>query len=136
MEMVRSAAIRVKTIAEMDSRIKTMATVNEFDLCPVEDSWTKAIHKIKKVLDVVDDQSSGIERSWKRVDPNLSLWDIFLLEYACRTGEMQNHEPMATHVDGNTSHFLESYFAIGKCAQETKKAARKWLKKWCQQHWS
>ena len=44
----------------------------------------------------------------------MSIWKSVLLEYALTTGEMRNHENLKAHVDGNTSHFMETMTIFGR----------------------
>ena len=48
----------------------------------------------------------------------LSDFDCVLLEYACGTGEMRNHQPLRAHVDGNKSHPVESMMIFGKVSED------------------
>ena len=56
----------------------------------------------------------GEFENWKVTDPTLSNFDCVLLEYACGTGEMRNHQPLRAHTDSNKSHPVESLMLFGK----------------------
>ena len=43
-----------------------------------------------------------------------TLWKAILLEWACCTGEMCNHEALAAHKDGNRSHPVETLTLFGR----------------------
>jgi hypothetical protein len=43
-----------------------------------------------------------------------SLWEAILLEWACWTGEMCNHQALAAHKDGNRSHPMETLTLFGR----------------------
>jgi hypothetical protein len=47
----------------------------------------------------------------------LSDFECVLLEYACGTGEMRNHQALCAHTDTNRSHPVESMMIFGKVPQ-------------------
>jgi hypothetical protein len=99
----------------MMSRIRTPSVLEMLKLTrPTEKKgvwegvWDTIIAAIKK-----NGNSESINE-WKRVDCELSHWEIVLLEWAASTGEMRNHEACHSHEDGNNSHFLETVWFGGK----------------------
>jgi len=55
-------------------------------------------------------------QEWKSIDPKLDDIECSLLEYACGTGDMRNHQPLFAHCDTNKSHPLKSMMVFGKLA--------------------
>jgi len=55
------------------------------------------------------------QNEWWQVDPTLSKWQAFLLEYALQTGELINQHQMCAHRDRSQGHILETMMLIGKC---------------------
>lgn len=97
---------RIKTIAEMRSRLRGFAAVEITNLTKGAPIWESFIASIGI--------AESTQLAWKALDPRLSFFDIVLLEWACSTGEMRNHQALAAHVDGNKSHFMEAYTVWGK----------------------
>lgn len=50
---------------------------------------------------------------WTHLDPNMSLWDVVLLEWSCLFGEDLTHQATTCHVDGKGP---ETYSLFGKIA--------------------
>jgi hypothetical protein len=102
--------LRMKLIGEMKSRIyfllilvmKNMGSANE-----LFKSFGTAVDRIK---------NGG--KKWKSEDSLLTDFECVLLEYACGTGEMRNHQALHAHTDRNRSHPVESMMIFGKVAQE------------------
>ena len=101
---------RLKTLLEMQSRLKALLVIQKLQLnhnIPIWTTFHNAIqqtqHKLKTKL-----------CSWRMIDPALSFFQIVLLEWAATTGDMQNHRALAAHTDGNKSHFLESMTVFGR----------------------
>ena len=97
---------RNKTLAEMKSRLRAMVIIETTKLIPNGQVWGSFIDSIRRAEHKISD--------WQSINSSLSFFDIVLLEYACGTGEMRNHQALATHIDKNTSHPLESYTLWGK----------------------
>lgn len=51
----------------------------------------------------------------------LSDFECVLLEYACGTGEMRNHQALFAHTDTNRSHPVESMMVFGKVPEGDKR---------------
>jgi hypothetical protein len=102
--------LRMKLIGEMKSRIyfllilvmKNMGSANE-----LFKSFGTAVDRIK---------NGG--KKWKSEDSLLTDFECVLLEYACGTGEMRNHQALHAHTDRNRSHPVESMMIFGKVAEE------------------
>jgi len=87
---------------EMKSRMQAFAIILGLGL----DTFPRLFGTFQEAMDRVQIKSCQME--WHEVDPTLTLFEILLLEYACGTGEMRNHQALAAHVDANKSHPLES----------------------------
>ena len=104
--------LRMKLIGEMKSRIyfllilvmKNMGSANE-----LFKSFGAAVDRIK----------NG-KKKWKSEDSLLTDFECVLLEYACGTGEMRNHQALHAHTDTNRSHPVESTMLFGKVPQDNK----------------
>jgi hypothetical protein len=59
-------------------------------------------------------QQDKTDSEWKSADACLTDFDCVLLEYACGTGEMRNHQALHAHTDSNKSHPVESMMLFGK----------------------
>ena len=53
-------------------------------------------------------------KEWTDIDPSLSEWEIFLLEYSLMTGEIANDAPLAAHLDKSKGHLIETMFYVAK----------------------
>ena len=106
-----SKAYRDKLLVEMASRLRALAIVSHFKLEPeTERLWSTFATAVKEI----SSPASKARMQWLAVDSELTNWEIVLLVYACGTGEMRNHQPVAAHVDVNKSHCLESMMLFGK----------------------
>jgi hypothetical protein len=95
-------------IGEMKSRLRAFAIIVELELDTFDSvfgSFIKAIGRLQK---------GKCKEKWHRIDVSLSVFDMLLLEYACGTGEMRNHQALATHPDENKSHHQETMNLIGR----------------------
>jgi hypothetical protein len=121
-ELHYDAAVRRKTINEMESRIKSLVISTEYKMETKDTIWNTFLVAAQKT-------NEEMIRYWKKIDQNLSPWEIFLIIYAGNTGEMQNHQAMGLHVDGNRSHFAESMTMWGKvpkgCTENKNSLVRK-----------
>jgi hypothetical protein len=99
---------RQKLIAEMKSRFLFLLIVVE---CGLGDA-TKLFSSFAEACG----RHIGDSQQWKKRDVALSEFDCLLLEYACGTGEMRNHQPLSAHKDSNKSHPVESMTVFGKVA--------------------
>jgi hypothetical protein len=95
-----------KTLAEMKSRLRAMVTIEATKMIPDGQVWGSFISSIRRAENTFAD--------WQLINSGLSFFDVVLLEYACGTGEMRNHQALSTHIDSNKSHPLESYTLWGK----------------------
>jgi hypothetical protein len=107
---------RDRMIKEMESRVRALCIVDHYKLHTHGKS-----HEIFKTLTQsvirVYSENSAVLKWWKALLPGIDDWHVVLLEYACRTGEMRNHQAVAVHTDGNVSHFLETMVLYGRTLQ-------------------
>jgi hypothetical protein len=104
--------LRRKLIGEMKSRLeflmilvhKNMGTANE-----LFGSFANAVRRVQKD-----------PMAWMSADACLTDFECVLLEYACGTGEMRNHQALHAHTDTNRSHPVESMMLFGKVPQDNK----------------
>ena len=114
--LLQHKCVREKTIVEMKSRVKALVLVDHLGL--VNSSFPG---RSMAGLDQAFDRYAINEQCWIEADPGLSPFEMVLLEYACGTGEMRNHQALAAHKDSNKSHFMESmtlFGRIGKCSKK------------------
>lgn len=101
--------MREKLIGEMRSRLAFLLVLvekNMEDPIKLFASFGEAVMRSKNNDD------------WKNVDAGLSEFERVLLEYACGTGDMRNHQALFAHKDKNKSHPLESMMVFGKVPEE------------------
>ena len=91
-------------MGEIKSRLEFLLLLVQYNIDEVTTLFTSFAHAVTKC-------NPG---EWKSVDSNLNDMECVLLEYACNTGEMHNHQPLFAHTDGNPSHPLESLMISGK----------------------
>jgi hypothetical protein len=120
---VLGRALRCKTKKEMASRVRALAVIAQEGLRSVEE----CVATLQEAIDEMDDKE--LVKVYKAVDEDLSLWEMVLIKWACRTGEMKNHQALACHVDANKSHFLESMMLFGKIAETDTTSATTLVKK-------
>ena len=96
--------IRKKLLGEMKSRLEFLLLLVQYNIDEVTTLFTSFAHAVTKCN----------PEEWKNVDSNLNDMECVLLEYACNTGEMRNHQPLFAHTDGNPSHPVESLMIFGK----------------------
>jgi hypothetical protein len=108
-EALLSSCYRRLLIKEMLSRVRCLAAASLLQLTPLTlaQPW-------KKLEDAIDRRHSLASNKWHLCDRSLTCWEAILLEWACSTGEMRNHEACCTHQDGNKSHFMETMWLGGK----------------------
>ena len=104
--------LRMKLIGEMKSRIY-------FLLILVMKNMGSASELFKSFGTAVDRIKNG-KKKWKSEDSLLTDFECVLLEYACGTGEMHNHQALHAHTDTNRSHPVESMMFFGKVPQDNK----------------
>ena len=92
----RDEHLREKLIEEMKSRLVFLMVLVSFQL-----GLTCEGHCNNLFASFADVVLRGEFENWKVTDPTLSNFDCVLLEYACSTGEMRNHQPLRAHTDGN-----------------------------------
>jgi hypothetical protein len=102
--------LRMKLIEEMKSRL-------EFLMILVQKNMGSASELFKSFGAAVDRMQGEIQ-GWKSVDGCLTDFECVLLEYACGTGEMRNHQTLHAHTDDNRSHSVESMMLFGKVPKE------------------
>ena len=88
----------------MKSRLEFLLLLVQYNIDEVTTLFTSFAHAVTKC-------NPG---EWKSIDSGLNDMECVLLEYACNTGEMRNHQPLFAHTDGNPSHPLESLMIFGK----------------------
>jgi hypothetical protein len=98
--------LRRKLIEEMRSRL-------DFLMILVQKKMGLASVLFKSFGAAVD-RIQGEIQGWKAVDGCLTDFECVLLEYACGTGEMRNHQTLHAHTDANRSHPVESMMLFGK----------------------
>jgi hypothetical protein len=106
--------LREKLLKEMHSRILFLMIAVHYKL----DVATSLFTTLGKAVE----NASAEKQSWLTIDPMLTDYEIVLLEYACGTGEMRNHQALAAHVDKNRSHPVESMVLFGKVPREERKS--------------
>ena len=123
-QAIKSEAIRMKLVKEMQSRLTAMIILQflKLDLKNFDHDEPESIEQDnpwRTFLEAVDRASKkNIQKQWRSDGKICSDWELILLEYACATGEMRNHQALACHKDGNKSHMLESMMLFGKVAAE------------------
>ena len=114
-EALGSSAMRERHIREMEARVRILALVDHLKMEEEAKEenllWGSFQKAMRKTL------AEGPGSDWCQCEPKLGLWERILLEYACGTGEMRNHEPLAVHCDGNKSHLLESMTGFPRYAK-------------------
>lgn len=78
--------------------LKVLAAMDQCGIPPMQSEQGTCLPQLKKILE------KNINRS---VEDNL-------IEWMCTTGEMRNHQAVACHEDGNTSHYIELYTLFGR----------------------
>jgi hypothetical protein len=107
-EAMSDEHMRNKLIGEMKSRLAFLLILVEKKLGKPYDlfrSFAEAVMRVK------EGNTNWIVEDHHGV---LNELDCVLLEYACGTGEMRNHQALFAHTDTNTSHPVESMMFFGK----------------------
>jgi hypothetical protein len=112
---VKDENMKKKLIGEMKSRLAFLMILVEKNLGTPRDlfkSFAAAVMRVKEGNSnwIVDEQN-GL----------LSDFECVLLEYACGTGEMRNHQALFAHTDTNRSHPVESMMVFGKVPEGDKR---------------
>jgi hypothetical protein len=104
-----SPCYRRLLIKEMSSRLRCLSVTSLFHLNPLggPNIW-------QQLIAAIVGRNSASSHQWQTADASVSCWEAILLEWACKTGEMRNHEACRTHQDGNKSHFMETMWLGGK----------------------
>lgn len=121
LQMRREGSQVRKTLLEMRSRVKALLVTRHFGLDGCLTPTDKGIFdSLRETLQRLE--SWNLRKNWINVGRSLGIvlgmWDVVLLEYACGTGEMRNHQALYAHVDGNKSHFVESMTLFGKVSRD------------------
>ena len=112
-EALRSNCFRDLLIKEMTSRLRHQAAAKMLNLTP--DEGVSSIWKnIAVAIDRCKPDSHRVKEWQEAAGIALSYWEVILLEWACSSGEMRNHEACHCHFDGNKSHFMETMWLGGK----------------------
>lgn len=101
---------RKSSLHEMRSRVTAMAIVRKLGLHVGEGEGI--MEAIQTSIECAVDKE--VQGKWREMDPSLSLWDIALLEHDCASDELRLHQPCRYHMDGNGSHYLETYCTFPK----------------------
>lgn len=75
---------RVKSICEMESRLQALAIVEHLGLYKKSKNKNPLMQALKATLCKLCD--AHVVDFWRVVDPQLSMWEITMLEYSCSTG--------------------------------------------------
>jgi hypothetical protein len=110
-EAIKDEHMRYKLIGEMKSRLAFLLILVKKKLgkpYQLFQSFAEAVMRVK-----------GGNTNWIVEDHHgvLDEFDCVLLEYACGTGEMRNHQSLFAHKDTNKSHPVESMMIFGKVAE-------------------
>ena len=60
---------------------------------------------------------------WHAVDPNLTEFDVILLEYIVMTGEVMNFQPMPSHMDSSKGLVFETLDMVGLLSNNESRTA-------------
>ena len=100
-ELIKKSHFREIVIEEMTSRLKSMSIGVEMGIID------------EKAFDKLKDAIKNVKHSiFKRLGFNER--QCILLDWSSTTGEMRNHQALFCHVDGNTSHSMESLILYGR----------------------
>lgn len=105
------ASYRRTLCPEMESRLRAKSVLAHYGI-EQGDLWKSVNDACARSKDRV------VVGHWKAIDPTISQWQIFLLEYGCSTGEMRNHQALKAHTDGNKRHTLESMTLFAKVSDK------------------
>lgn len=103
-EVKRTASIRRILIKDMEEQLIALVVVEH---CKLHDRDGSTSHyALMDELEAAIKKATHVEtqKKWRTLDPSINLWEMILLEYACETGEIHNHQALAAHCDGNISH--------------------------------
>jgi hypothetical protein len=101
-------SLRMKLIGEMKSRLEFLMILVVKNMGSAKELFRSFAAAVKRV------QQDKTDSEWKSADACLTDFDCVLLEYACGTGEMRNHQALHAHTDSNKSHPVESMMLFGK----------------------
>ena len=113
---MQQPALRKKILAEMKSRFDFLMILVQYRLGDKDKLFKTFAHAARSVMKqwTIRKPKKRGTTTWTDADSRLTLFDMILLEWACRTGEMRNHQGVSTHKDGNSSHPVESMTLFGK----------------------
>lgn len=101
---------RMKLTGEMKSRLEFLMILVQKNMGTAKElfnSFAAAVMRVEKN-----------KKRWMSADLLLTDFECVLLEYACSTGEMRNHQALHAHTDRNRSHPVESMMLFGKVPEE------------------
>ena len=96
-------------LKEMKSRVKAIALVHVMGLDVPANNTFASLEEAIYIASL-----EKVHNKWQRVDHELTVWDIVLLELDCMTGESRLHQPCRYHEDGNNADWLETYVTMPK----------------------
>ena len=101
---------------EMEARIQSFVIIEYYDLHKFDktqqDIW-------QSFRDVAIPRGTARLQEWRQHtdDDSITLWQSILLELACLTMEMRNHQAARLHEDGNHAHPVETMTLFGRLEQ-------------------